>query len=164
MTFFEDRQNVLMLILAVVVLVTAVVSVVASIPQPEWKSAKLSFEVGGITADGDVDLSNTQSVYTKKLIECTGLHIIRDFDADVTYTVFFFDANDDFVSSVVVEGRQYNLERGKMPVSEDGRQAVGFRIAVVNNNSKEAFSQYEAYKMKGKFDVEITRLIESEEK
>ena len=164
MDLFEKWQNVFAAIAIVLVLVVAVVAVIAQTPAPEWKSAKLSFDVGGITADGDVDLNNTQSVYTKKLTECTGLHIIRDYDADVTYTVFFFDADDNLVSSVTVEGRQYNVERGKMPVSEDGRQAVGFRIAVVNNNSKEAFSQYEAYKMKGKFDVEITRLIESEEK
>ena len=163
MTFFEDRQNVLMLILAVVVLVAAVVAVVADMPQNEWNPTKLSFDVGGITDAGDVDLSDTQSLYTKKLTKCTGLHIIRAYDAEITFIVFFFDADDRLVSSVVVEGRQYNVERGKMPISEDGRQAVGFRISVVNNDSDATFSQYEAYQMKGKFDVEITTLTESED-
>lgn len=158
MQFFEDKQNVLMLILAVVVLVAAVVSIVSEIPENEWKSAKLSFDVGGITAEGNVDLRDTESIYTPKLTKCTGLHIMRDYDADVTFTVFFFDAEDAFVSSVVVPGRQYNVERGDMPVSEDGRQAIGFRLAVIYNDSKEAFSEYDAYKLGKKFDVEISTL------
>ena len=157
MNFIDGPRDVAMIAVAVLVIVATVIGVLVSAPRPEWKSVNLSFDVGGITSTGDVDLNNTASIYTPKLTACSRLHIMRAYNADVTFTVFFFDENDVFVSSVEVTGRQFNVDTN-MPVSEDGRQAVGFRISVVDNNSKAAFSRYDAYQLGKKFEVEISTL------
>ncbi len=75
-----------------------------------------SFEVGGLTETGHYKETET-SIYTKERFECEGLKIALDFDAKLTYRVYFFDELDNCTAStdelslgdevVVPEGAEY---------------------------------------------------------
>jgi hypothetical protein len=73
----------------------------------ELKEIHPTFEVGGLTEDGKY-LENKESIYTKKSFECQGLNVKLDFDADVTYQIFFYDELDEFVSKTNVLSVGYN--------------------------------------------------------
>lgn len=57
------------------------------------------FEVGGINAEGKGDKDMDGSVYTKESFECKGLEVKLDFDAKVTYQVFYYDKLDNYLSA-----------------------------------------------------------------
>ena len=65
----------------------------------ETKTIYPTYSVGGLkTTDGKYT-ETTDSIYTKEAFECQGLKITPDFDSNVSYEVFFYDSNEQFISS-----------------------------------------------------------------
>ena len=65
----------------------------------ETKIIHPTYSVGGLkTTDGKYT-ETTDSIYTKEAFECQGLKITPDFDSNVSYEVFFYDSNEQFLSS-----------------------------------------------------------------
>ena len=58
--------------------------------------SKFSYSVGGLDGNGKYKSTNA-SVYTKDAFECQGLDCSLDFDNNVSYQVYFYDQNNDFV-------------------------------------------------------------------
>lgn len=58
-----------------------------------------TFEVGGINAAGKGDKDMNGSVYTKDSFECKGLEVKLDFDAKITYQVYYYDDLDNYISN-----------------------------------------------------------------
>lgn len=58
-----------------------------------------TFEVGGINAEGKGDKDMNGSVYTKDSFECKGLEVKLDFDAKITYQVYYYDDLDNYISN-----------------------------------------------------------------
>lgn len=58
----------------------------------------LSYEIGGLTAYGKY-AETKESIYTKEAFKCDGLYIEPEFDATITYQVFFYDGLGNFISS-----------------------------------------------------------------
>ncbi len=88
-------------VLAGVVLIGAVFGVTALFRKAEEETQKEispSWAIGGLTEDGAY-LETKESIYTKDAFECKGLNIKMDFDNNISYRIFFYDYNDDFVSS-----------------------------------------------------------------
>ena len=71
------------------------------------KTIHPTFEVGGLNdADGKYEETKL-SIYTKDAFECKGLDIDLDFDNNIKYQVFYYEADGDFISaSQVLEGNQ----------------------------------------------------------
>lgn len=67
----------------------------------------LSYEIGGLTAYGKYKETDA-SIYTKKAFECDGLNIVMAFDNNISYEVFFYDENDDFMYSSGVKETYFN--------------------------------------------------------
>ncbi len=65
----------------------------------ETKTIHPTYSVGGLkTTDGKYT-ETTDSIYTKDAFECQGLKITPDFDSNVSYEVFFYDSNEQFLST-----------------------------------------------------------------
>lgn len=54
------------------------------------------YEVGGLDSAGNY-MSTNASIYTKKPIECQGLNCNLVFDSTISYQLYFYDQNNDFV-------------------------------------------------------------------
>ncbi len=62
------------------------------------KEISLSYEVGSLSRDGKYS-ETEESIYTKTAFECQGLKITPDFDSQVSYQVFFYDQNEQYLES-----------------------------------------------------------------
>ena len=56
----------------------------------------LSFGVGGLDSTGKY-MSTDKSIYTKDAFECQGLSVSLEFDSEISYQIYFYDQNNDFV-------------------------------------------------------------------
>ena len=54
------------------------------------------YEVGGLDSNGNY-MSTNASIYTKKPIECQGLNCNLVFDSTISYQLYFYDQNNEFV-------------------------------------------------------------------
>ena len=54
------------------------------------------YGIGGLDPNGNYK-STDKSIYTKKAFECQGLNVTPEFDKDVSYEIFFYDQNNEFV-------------------------------------------------------------------
>ena len=54
------------------------------------------FHVGGLDGNGNY-MNTDQSIYTKDAFECQGLNCTLDFDNEISYQVYFYDQNNEFV-------------------------------------------------------------------
>ncbi len=86
-------------VLAGVVLIGAVFGVTALFRKAEEETQKEispTWAIGGLTEQGAY-LETKESIYTKDAFECYGLNIKMDFDNNISYRIFFYDYNDEFV-------------------------------------------------------------------
>ena len=67
----------------------------------DTKTIHPTFEVGGINAEGKGDKDMNSSIYTKEGFECKGLEIKLDFDANIKYSVYYYDEYDNYISNTV---------------------------------------------------------------
>ena len=65
----------------------------------ETKKITPTFAVGALGEDGKYIKDSKSSLYTKDSIEAKGLEVILDFDANITYEVFWYDSQGNFVKS-----------------------------------------------------------------
>lgn len=54
------------------------------------------YEVGGLDSNGNY-MSTNASIYTKKPIECQGLNCNLVFDSTISYQLYFYDQDNEFV-------------------------------------------------------------------
>lgn len=110
-------------LLAVLALGLVINLFTSSEPDDGYEKTVLDYDVGGITAEGVWDESVECALYTKEIIECTGIELCADFDSDISYTVFFYDENGKFVSST--KNTDLKLTVDSMP-----ENATGVRIMI----------------------------------
>ena len=65
-----------------------------------------TYAVGGLSAKGVYE-EREDSIYTKNAFECQGLRITADFEVDVSYQVFFYDSDKQFLESTSVQTEDY---------------------------------------------------------
>ena len=85
--------------LAIVVLI-GVIGITFAFFGEEKTTKKISpsFSIGGLKSDGKY-LETKESIYTKELFECRGLTITPDFESQVSYQIFFYDAEGEFLEA-----------------------------------------------------------------
>ena len=105
----KQFKNILGIVLGCVLLFGAIFGLVALLNKEE-KTTSISssvFEIGGLNASGKYK-ETTESIYTKDMIECVGLDIKADFDSMVTFKVYFYDVNGDYLSSTSSLDSEFN--------------------------------------------------------
>lgn len=66
-----------------------------------------TYAIGGLTEQGAY-LDTKASIYTENAFECQGLDIDMDFKNNVSYRVFFYDEDNDFLSSTPKLSENYD--------------------------------------------------------
>ena len=94
-------SQVLSIVLLVALGVTAIfgVSALSKKLQEDKKIIHPTFEVGSINADGKGNRNDDGSIFTKEAFECAGLEVKLDFDAQIKYSIFYYDDMDTFIMS-----------------------------------------------------------------
>ena len=89
-----------MLLISLVVLVSfAFVGGIVSMFNKDTDTISASaFSRGGLDENGDY-VSTNKTVYTKEMFGCKGLRIVPDFESNVTYDVYYYDYNGNFVEA-----------------------------------------------------------------
>lgn len=100
------RSKILSVVLIVGVLASVVGGIVALTGRDKaeegYDLAKASFERGSLN-DVGIYTETKASIYTKEALDYgSGVKIKLDFDSDVSYQIFFYDQNDDFVEKTEV--------------------------------------------------------------
>ena len=90
----SKRKNQVKSIATAVISIALVVAVIAGLGVLFTRETKrvspTVFSVGGMNANGEY-VNVTNSIYTKDFIECDGLVIEPDFEAQGSYQVFYYD-------------------------------------------------------------------------
>lgn len=90
----------ILIVVLCLVLIGGIAGVVAWTQSDKFDQKDLSYvgkyEVGGLDSNGSY-MSTNASIYTKKPIECQGLNCNLVFDSTISYQLYFYDQNNEFV-------------------------------------------------------------------
>lgn len=114
-----------LLTVAVVILAILVVGMVPAFFEPDdsdYNKVNLTWDVGALDENGGY-IEDDCALYTKDLIECTGVELCAEFDSNISYEVHFYKEDGTWISSTANEGLQLMID--EMP--ED---AFGVRIVI----------------------------------
>ncbi len=105
--FFKSKKNwksILLITLSCILLVGAIVGIASMFREKEENTKVINptFAVGGLTEQGGF-LDTESSIYTKDAFSCKNVDVKITFNNDISYRLFFYDENDDYLSST------YNL-------------------------------------------------------
>lgn len=98
--------------LATLVTAGAIAGIVALVNNGEeddgLKKVSVAYEIGGLTDDGAYEKSN-YTLYTKDGFDC-GVRVYADidFDANITYQLFYYGKNDVFIEATDVQTGDYD--------------------------------------------------------
>lgn len=92
--------SIIALVLVIALGVAIVVGVTSAIRSKTETLSPFIFSVGDLGESGEY-IKSEQSLYTKESFNCIGLRIDLDFEADMTYDVYYYDYDDRFVESRV---------------------------------------------------------------
>ena len=92
--------KIILVVLLCLVVLGTVAGVVAWTQSDKFDQKELSYvgkyEVGGLDSAGNY-MSTNASIYTKKPIECQGLNCNLIFDNSISYQLYFYDQDNEFV-------------------------------------------------------------------
>ena len=92
-------KSILCALLALLILGGVAVGIVALVnySQENSKTINPAWAVGGLDANGEYRATKG-SIYTLKTFNCLGLLVTIDFNAKVSYQVYFYDSDNTFIS------------------------------------------------------------------
>lgn len=156
MKLTRSQKDILTKALYVVLAVLAIVFIVSLVgnignkDDDGYEKINLSYTIGAIDKTTGRPVEDDCAMYTKDIIECTGIELYADFDSDIKYAVHFYDDNEVWLSCVENEG--LNLKIDEMP--ED---AYGVRIVIYpQNDENDKISLFEKSTYKNQLTVKIT--------
>lgn len=100
-----------------------------------------AFSVGALDENGKY-VENKQAIYTKEAFECEGLRIQPDFEAKLTYDVYYYDSNEKLLEAKVglTEVYDEDFPLAKLcrvvihPAIPEGENAKDFNISYFEVN------------------------------
>ena len=104
-------KNILLIGLACITIIGAIAGISALFRESEetTKVINPTYAVGGLTENGAY-LETEKSIYTEDAFECQGLDIELDFKSNVSYRVFFYGSENDFIQSTAKQVGDFNEE------------------------------------------------------
>ena len=127
----------------------SVFSGISELANDDYQLAVPSYSLGGLDQTTGKKTEDECAIYTKDLIECTGIELYADFDSDIKYVVHFYDEDENWLSCQENEG--LNLKVDQMPEG-----AVGVRIAIYpQNDEDDAVSFMEKYTYASDLTVKV---------
>ena len=139
-----NLRKIVTIILVVFIFAGCVAGLVALGRNKNKKISASSFSVGELDEQTGSYVSSKTAIYTKGLIECQGLKIVPDFDAELSYQVFYYNYDEIYIGCTpVYEGKTYNEEVPSLAkycrivaypeqVDNDGNPDSNFKVNVFN--------------------------------
>ena len=100
MRITKNWKNIISIALAALVLFGAV-GAVAAFATNDNKPAGAVFKVGGLDPETGKYVDTDKTIYTEDAFFCDGLKVTPDFECTVTYDVYYYDSNDNFVDKAL---------------------------------------------------------------
>ena len=118
------------------------------------------FKIGSVSSLSGEYLENNQSIFTPEAFKCQGLQIEKAFDAEGTFSVFYYDMLDKFI------GSDKNIGSSKYVIPDEYKYAVTCRIVItpvlkedqVSINSYQISGIVKDYKIKVSDNQDIENL------
>jgi hypothetical protein len=135
MRFTNKTKNLIkkvgILLLCVIAVGLVASAVVGAADDSDYKRTHLRWDVGGIDENGAYNPELENSIYTVKSLECSAISLAADFDSDISYSVYFYDENDEFIQVIQNDGRELEVEGDSFPET-----AVSVRIVITPNDDE----------------------------
>ena len=112
------------------------------------KNINPTYAVGGLTEDGKY-LETKESIYTKDAFACQGLDIDLAFNNNVSYRVFFYDADNNFISAT--ENLTENYDENTTPI------ASTYARIVITPHDDDKVSWYEVNGYSKQLEIEVNK-------
>lgn len=128
--FNKKTKSVLGIVLSGLLLFGAIFGIIAMSKNSEETTKEInpSYSVGGLTAEGAFQETKS-SIYTKDAFDCQGLDVDLAFNKNITYQVYFYNVDSDFVSKTAVFDNNFN---GEIPLF-----AKSCRIVITPKNDED---------------------------
>lgn len=91
--------TILLVVLCLGIVGGGIAGIVKLVDQGKFDTKKISnlaYGIGGLDGNGKY-MNTDRSIYTKDAFECQGLNCTLAFDNEVSYQIYFYDQNNDFV-------------------------------------------------------------------
>lgn len=149
--FFKSRKhnNFFVIVLSCILIFGAIFGAMAMINNEEktTKVVNSSYAIGGLTENG-VYKETKASIYTKNAFDCNDLTTTLAFDNNITYRIFFYDFDNNFLSST---GKLVASYKEEIPF-----KAKQCRI-VITPNADEKISWYEISKYSKQLKIQVSK-------
>ena len=143
----KNWKNILAVGLTVVLGIGAIFGITRLVENDDGlKKISPAYTVGGLGADGKY-VDTEESIYTKNAFECQGLKITPDFDNCVSYQVFFYDQNEQYLESTASMTEFY----------EGTPLLAKYARIEITPNEDEKVSWYEVNKYAKQLTVEVAK-------
>lgn len=107
----QSWVNILLIVLACVLVIGALVGGLSLFVKNAEKTQNTisasAFSVGGLDANGKYKKTSA-SIYTKQMFDCQGLQVTTSEDSNVSYQLYFYDNEENFVSKTGVLTENYD--------------------------------------------------------
>ena len=143
-------KKVLLVGLAGLTLVGAVAGIGALLNKAEedTKIINPSYAIGGLTEQGQY-LETKESIYTKNAFGCQGLDVELAFDNNISYRIFFYNNDNDFISAT--KKQTSNYDEDLTPIN-----AVSCRV-VITPNDDDKISWYEINDYAKQIEISVNK-------
>lgn len=148
-------------ILAVVLVfaaIVAVISIVGKFSEDDegYKIINPSFKVGALDESTGRPIDDDCALYTKDVIECTGIKLCADFDSDIKYVVHFYDESDSWLGCIENEGLNMTIDQSMSEASELG-EVHGVRVVIYPQSDENGkISLFERGKYANQLTIKVT--------
>lgn len=143
-------KNILLIVLSCVLIFGALFGIIALFSNEDDSTTKKvspSYSVGGLTADGKY-LETDESIYTKDAFECDGLIVTPIFESTISYELYFYDFDGNFIEST---GKLTESYKEELPFS-----CKSCRIVITPNNDTE-IKWYEINSYTKQLNIEVSK-------
>lgn len=144
----RDWKKLLVVGLSVILGIGAIFGITRLAEEAEETHKKINptFTVGGLNDSGKYE-ETEESIYTKTAFECQGLKITSDFDNTISFKVYFYDHNNQFIESTETQTMHYQ----GTPIF-----AKYARIEITPNDDDKV-SWYEVSQYANQLDIEVSK-------
>lgn len=140
-------------VLAGVVLIGAVFGVTALFRKAEEETQKEispTYAIGGLTETGAY-LETKESIYTKDAFECYGLKTSLEFDNNISYKLYFYNENNEFIESTEKLTTTFDSAKTNMPAF------TKYCRVVITPNEDSKISWYEKNGYAKQLTIEVNK-------
>lgn len=114
----------------------------------DFHKVNLTWDVGALDENGGF-VEDECAIYTKDLIECTGVELCAEFDSNISYEVHFYKEDGTWISKTANQGLQLTVDE----IPED---AFGIRIVIRPlDDDNDKISMFEKYTYASQLTVKI---------